>query len=142
MTPYIDNTDLAKHVPDINDYSPPSSWADQIQFATDDVLNKIKADWWEQLQGRGTELDESLLNTAALEKLAAYRTLGFYACPYLAKEEDEDGDRWSRLADKYEKRYQEEWDIVKSLPLYDFDEDTEFEDEERQGPIVRKLARG
>jgi len=142
MIPYITDTDLAKHVPDINDHNPPSNWSDQIQYGTDDVLNKIKAAWWPQVTDPIYELDESLLNTDALANLAIYCCLGFYALPYLATERDKDGDSFSRKAEYYRGRYNEEWEVVKELPLYDFDGDTQFEDSERQGPIVRELVRG
>ena len=142
MTPYIDKDDLAKHVQDINDHEGPTDWTDQIRFATDDVLNKIKADWWEQVSSPLFDIDESLLNTDALKNLAVYRTLGFYALPLLSTESDEDGDSFSRKAAKYQTRYDQEWDIVKNLPLYDFNSDDQFTDDERQGPIVRELSRG
>ena len=142
MDPYIDKDDLAKHVPDINDHDAPTDWTDQIAFATEDVLNKIKAEWWPQVASPSFTIDESKLNTDALINLAVYRTLGFYALPYQATEMDKDGDAFSRKAEYYRGRYDEEWELVKELPLYDLDGDSQFEDEERQGPIVRTLARG
>lgn len=142
MTPYIDKDDLAKHVSDINDHNGPTDWTDQIQFATDDVLNKIKADWWEQVSSPLFIIDEDLLNTEALTNLAVYRTLGFYALPLLSTERDKDGDSFSRKAEFYRDKYKEEWEIVKNLALYDFNSDDQFTDDERQGPIVRELSRG
>ena len=142
MTPYIDHDDLKKHVVDINDHSPPKYWESQIQFATDDVLNKIKADWWEQVSSPLFDIDEDLLNTDALKNLAIYCTLGFYALPFLSTERDKDGDSFSRKAKFYRDRYNEEWEVVKNLPLYDFNSDDQFTDDERQGPIVRELSRG
>ena len=142
MTPYIDKDDLAKHVSDINTQNGPENWTDQIQFATDDVLNKIKSDWWEQVSSPLFTLDEDLLNTDALTNLAVYCTLGFYALPLLSTERDKDGDSFSRKADYYRDRYREEWEVVKLLPLYDFNSDDQFTDDERQGPIVRELSRG
>ena len=142
MTPYIDKDDLAKHVSDINTQGGPENWTDQIQFATDDVLNKIKSDWWEQVSSPLFTINEDNLNTDALTNLAVYCTLGFYALPFLATERLEKGDSFSRKAKYYRDRYKEEWEVVKLLPLYDFDEDSQFEDSERQGPIVRELSRG
>jgi len=142
MTPYIDKDDLAKHVSDINDHNAPALWVNQIQFATDDVLNKIKAEWWSEVSGPSLTINEALLNTDALTNLAIYCALGFYVLPYLSTERDKDGDSFSRKAEYYRARFKEEWEIVKELPLYDFDQDSDFEDGERQGPIVRTLSRG
>lgn len=142
MTPYITAKDLEDHVTDINNHNPPLNWAKQIQFATDDVLNKIKADWWEQVSSPLFTINEDLLNTDALKNLAIYCTLGFYALPFLSTERDKDGDSFSRKAKYYRDRYKEEWEIVKNLALYDFNSDDQFTDDERQGPIVRELSRG
>lgn len=143
MKAYITDADLAKHVEDINEHDEESrDWTNQINFATEDVLNKIKSDWWNQVASAGLTIDEDLLNTDALTNLAVYRTLGFYALPFLSTQMDKDGDSFSRKAEFYRDRYKEEWELVKELPLYDFDQDSQFEDSERQGPIVRELARG
>ena len=84
--------------------------------------------------------DEANLNTEALRQLCVYKTLYTHIYPSLSTYLE--GDVWLNKIEAFKKLYNEEWAVVKGLPLYDFDEDTEFEDVERRGPFMTRLRRG
>ena len=54
---------------------------------------------------------------------------------------DEDGDQFSRKIERYTELFANEWEIIKLLPLYDFDGDDAFSDTERRGSYSRRTAR-
>lgn len=153
MANYATDSDLLTHVPDLNDHGV-GSWLSELTLASADVLNKIKAAWWPHaINGRSLSgenydyglliptLDEANLNEAALLNYTCYRALGTYILPRLSNMVDKDGDSFTRRADFFRGREEEEWGVIQGLPLYDFNEDSTFEDTERRGPIPMRIYR-
>lgn len=151
MANYATDSDLKDHIESIFDYGP-SSFEKDLTKATADVLNKIKAEWWTKaVQSRNgiretvdygflfPTLNTANLNTAALKSLTVYRAFSAYIFPKMTKFVED--DVFLRQAEFYADRFKEEWDVVKLLPLYDFDEDASFEDIERRGPMSRRIVR-
>ena len=140
MANYAKDSDLIKYDAKVMDQGE-DTFLDQLTFATGDILNLIKTGWWEEASGLPIDsFDETKLNVAALEKLTVYKAFYEYIFPKLSKFTE--GDTFLAKIDFYEKRFKEEWLVVKSLPLYDFDNSDTFEDSERRGPIQRRRARG
>jgi len=124
-----------------------ADWSSEIAKAQDDILQRIKSDWWEgHIAGRRYEgnafpvIDEALLNTSILAQITSFQALGYYIMPKLARYSDE-ADSYTRKIDYYAKRVETEWDKIKSMALYDFNGDSTFSDFERTGPMQRRLAR-
>lgn len=151
MADYADDSELKEYADDIFDHGV-SSFSSEITRASADVLNRIKSEWWPNaISSKSSEttdsgllppvLDEQYLNEAALKQITIYRTFGFHAYPRLAKYSDIDGDSFSRRADFYRGMYDEEWKLIRNLPLYDFNADSSFDDTERRGPMGRRLIR-
>ena len=123
------------------------NWAVEIAKAQDDILQRIKRDWWENnIATREYDsdhlpiIDESLLNTGILMQITCYQSLGYYIMPKLARFSDED-DSYTRKITYYTDRVEQEWNKIKSMALYDFNADSTFSDYERTGFAPRRLAR-
>jgi hypothetical protein len=139
-TPYAQDDDLDKYDNKVRNQGI-DSYNDQLLLASNDILNLIKTSWWFDASGLSLDsFEEDRLNTAALEQLTVYKAFYSYIFPLLSKFTE--GDTLVAKIEFYEKKFMEEWNVVKSLPLYDFDDDTLFEDDERRGPIRRRLVRG
>jgi hypothetical protein len=119
---------------------PSNALVDELTTATRDVLAKIKSDFWPPRNI--SNFDEANLDTDALLKITVYRALGWYICPSLEKFDDGEEGAWSRHAAHFRMMFEEEWLIIQQLPIYDFNEDSVFEDTERQGLIAKTWARG
>jgi len=124
-----------------------ADWSAEIAKAQDDILQRIKRDWWENnIATREYDsdhlpiIDESLLNTAILAQITCYQALGYYIMPKLARFSDED-DSYTRKITYYTDRVEQEWNKIKSMALYDFNADATFSDYERAGFTPRRLAR-
>jgi hypothetical protein len=140
MANYATTSDLEEYDKEVNDQGV-DSWEDQLTKATADILNLIKSAYWPQATTAPlSTFDEANLNTEALRQLTVYWALTNYIYPFLST--DMDGDIWTKREDKYKKKYDQEWSVVKGLPLYDWDEDDSFEEEERRGPVIARFARG
>ena len=119
---------------------PSNALVDELTTATRDVLAKIKSDFWPPRDI--STFDEANLDTDSLVKIAVYRALGWYICPSHENYEDGEEGMWSKHAAHFRMMFEEEWLIIQQLPIYDFDEDGNFEDEERQGLIAKHWGRG
>ena len=150
MAAYAEDFDLKEYDDDIFDHNV-SSFEAEIIRASADVLNKIKSEWWPKaIESVSSEdhdtglmpatLDEQYLNTAALKQITIFRALFAYIYPRLSTFID--GDTSREKAAHYKTMFNDEWKVIKGLPLYDFDKDSTFEDTERRGPIGRRLVRG
>lgn len=140
MSLYAKDSDLDKYDPKVRSQGQ-DSYLDQLTQASEDILNLIKTGWWEEASGLPIDsFDETKLNIAVLQKITVYKAFYEYIFPKLSKFTE--GDTFLAKIDFYEKRFKDEWLIVKSLPLYDFDDSDSFEDSERRGPIQRRRARG
>ena len=141
MANYAEDTDLQVYETNLLEESGVASFEDQLTLASADILNKIKSSWWTQASPTSTisDFDESKLNVGIIKQLTVYKAFADYIFPKLANFMED--DTFLKKAEFYKEKYREEWDVVKGLPLYDFDGDTEFEDSERRGPIVREVGR-
>lgn len=125
-----------------------ADWAEEIARGQDDILERIRNDWWEQHVAKKyydtsngyPEMDEALLNTAALKQITCYQSFARYIMPKLARFSDED-DSYTRKIAFYTEEVEREYNKIKNLALYDFDEDSSFDYTERTGPVQRRLAR-
>jgi len=153
MAAYANDTDLKTFIPRILDNGV-VSFADQLQLASDDVLEMIKVDWWVNAVSSRYSLnrettdwssffpkfDEALLNTAQLKNLTCYRALHKYICPMLTNDADE-ADEWTRKEERYKQFFDEEWQKIIKMPLYDFNQDSAFDDIERRQRSGIRLSR-
>lgn len=122
------------------DPSASNTWVDELTTATRDVLAKIKSDFWPPRDI--STFDEDNLDVVALMKLTVYRALGWYICPSLESYQGGEEGKWGKKARDFKQQYEDEWLIVQQLPIYDFNEDSVFEDSERQGLIAKTWTRG
>lgn len=138
MANYAETSDIAK----IIDIDPPAGdgWTDELTKATRDVLAMIKADFWPPRHI--SSFDEANLDLDALVDLTCYRALGWYICPFLENYAGGEEGKWSLKAKVYKDLYHEEWLTLQKTPIYDFDEDSVFEDEETQGISSKRIGRG
>lgn len=138
MPNYAETSDIAK----IIDIDPPAgdAWTDELTKATRDVLAKIKAEFWPPRHI--SSFDEANLDPDQLVDITVYRALGWYICPALENFARGEEGKWSLKANHFKDMFLEEWTTIQQLPIYDFDEDGEFEDTERQGLISKRIGRG
>lgn len=148
-------SDLQDFIPDVYEHGL-NSFSKELQFAESDVINLIKSDWWPSAVRSNysyvqsydvlnplfvVPLDANYLNNNELKKLVVYRVAAAYIYPKLSTFKDVDGDSFSRKAEFYKGLYKDEWEIVKKLPLYDFNKDSVFSDAERKLNTGRRLSR-
>ena len=140
MALYAEDSDLDEYDATIHNQGI-NSFESQLTKASNDILNLIKTAWWPEASGLDIDqLDEANLNEAALQKVTIYKAFYEYIYPSLSKFTE--GDTFLERINFYRERFKEEWTVIKGLPLYDFDENTTFDDDERRGPIQRRTARG
>ena len=140
MANYAQDSDLDDYDPSVRDQDG-DDFTKFFTRATADVLNLIKGSWWTQATGLPvSSFDESNLNTEALRQLTVYKALYAHIYPFFATYLE--GDTWLEKINAKKKLFDEEWAVIKGLPLYDLDGDDVFEDEERPGPSATRLSRG
>ena len=140
MANYAQDSDLETYDSTISQQGVDSFEA-QFTLATADVLNLIKGSWWPKATTIPlTSFDEDNLNIEQLKQLTVFKALYSYILPLLAKFLE--GDVFNEKIKFYKDRFDEEWSVIQNLPLYDFDEDTSFEDSERRGPMTVRKSRG
>jgi len=153
MANYATNADLQKLLPDILGYGV-ADFTDQLTFATADVLELIKVDWWREAandflyynpqtyrgQAYFPTMNEAYLNTAKLVNITCYRALAHYIFPMLTL--DGQSEEWNIKMERYQAFYKDEWAVLKRAALYDFDQDSQFEDLERHDNRGRRVIRG
>ena len=142
-------------MPDVLDFGV-TTFGPQCLRASDDIYNRLVSEWWPTAVSRRfglilnsfdinspfvPTLDPTLLDTVALKAITSYRALSRYVMPMLAGDADADGDLFSRRADRYVNFYHEEWRKIILLPLYDFNQDSQFTNIERRGAPMKKLLR-
>ena len=138
--PYAQDSDLDTYDKAVRKLSS-DSFVDQLTLASNDILNLIKGTWWPNATNISlNSFDEANLNEAALLQITIFKALGDYIYPSLSQFKE--NDTLKAKADFYKQRFKEEWEVIKDLPLYDWDEDASFEDSERPGPFSVDLSRG
>lgn len=154
-TAFVTDTDLELFQPDILTFGP-ATFGAQLIMASDDVFQRLVDEWWPQAIGAFygltrsaidvqypvlPTLKEASLDKVALRNLVCYRAISHYIMPLLASDADANGDLFTRRAARYQRFYQEEWDKIIDLPIYDFNQDTLFTNIERPIQIARRLRR-
>ena len=138
--PYAKDSDIYTYDKSLKDIGE-ESFADHLLLASNDVLKLVKGSWWPSATDIPlTSFAEARLDEAALLQLTVFKALGDYVFPSLSKFTET--DIFKAKAEHYQNRFKEEWATVKGLPLYDFDEDTTFDEDERPGPFVHRISRG
>lgn len=142
-------------MPDVLTYGV-ATFDPQSLRASDDIYNRLVAEWWPDAVSRRyglllnsfdvqsnliPQLDPAFLDTVALEAVTSYRAISHYIMPLLSSDNDANGDMFTRRAARYHDFYLEEWQKLVLLPLYDFNQDTQFTNIERRGPTMKKLLR-
>lgn len=151
---YANTDDLKVLRADIADILPAGvvDWDTQMHLATEDVLERIKSEWFvravrdkygvtDSQMGVGQIVgmfNADRLNSSALKNLTCYRAMSRYIYPQMTRDTDDGNDAFTRRADRYSQFYAEEWEHVCGLALYDFDGDAAFSDWER-APRVRTV---
>jgi len=154
-TSFIADADLALYMPDVLTFGV-TTFATQNLLATDDVVTRINTEWWPDavtrrfgLYRENTDtwyrslpiMDITLLDSALLKGLVVYRALSHYIMPMLSSDSDADGNAFTRRADRHAAFYAEEWEKIVNSPIYDFNSDTTFSQQERKGPPIKRVLR-
>lgn len=130
-----------------------TTWADQLAFAESDVIERIQTEWFVQaakgifahgLSGQPMQIildtwNVAYLNTGILKNLVCYRAMGWYIYPSLTKDVDDGEDAFTRRAVRYAEFYEQEWERIIKMPLYDFDADSSFSAIDRQPSSSRTI---
>lgn len=131
------SANMADYQPDILDYGI-TDFDTQLQFAEDDVIRQIRAEWWERYRHTvrykditkvtTLELDNSKLTPAQFKRATIYKALAEYVYPQLTKWKDPQGgdgqDAFQVQMAHYRARYAEEFqEILKDGIEYDEDGD-------------------
>ena len=129
----VQNTHLQKIQPDILGFGI-TTFVDQIQFAENDVLRRIREEWWERYRHQvrykditkvtSVEMTNSKLTPSQWELSVVYLALWKYIYPILTKWRDPDTgegkDAFQVQIDFYRDRYNEEFaQVLKDGVEYD-----------------------
>lgn len=117
---------LVDYIPDIFDHGE-SSFDTELLRSEDDVVRKIKGDWW-NVSHTPSDFDKTKLVEGEWTRAVVYHALAYYILPKLANFGDE--DTFLAMRDFYESRYAEEMDEVFAAGVsYDFDGDSVINEE-------------
>ena len=143
------NTELQAIDKDILTYGI-ADLSDELASGKRDVIAMLKAKWWTVAAGSNTLkrsgypaiMDEDKLNSDELQKLVMYRALAVHIYPQFSKKLGADGDSFARRSIHYSNRFDNEWDIIIDLDIYDFTNDDQFTDYDRvEGTNQRRVFR-
>jgi len=145
MANYSDDTELIKIRPEILSYEI-TDWEDMHVEAKRIIDREIEALWYrEQATEHGISwesvgFDDTLVDTAALKRLACYKTLELIYL-YLMKDSAEP-DAFERQMHLFHDLYVEEFQKILSLGLgYDWDSSGAIDSDEKLAPQMRRLHR-
>ena len=151
----VANTDLQKIQPDILGFGI-TDFADQLQFAENDVLRRVREEWWERYRHQvrykditkvtSVEMTNSKLTNSQWTQSVVYLALWKYAYPILTKWKDPDTgegkDTFQVQIDFYRDRYEEEFQaILRDGVEYDEDGDSSVSDSEKEALHQLRLVR-
>ena len=146
----VQNTHLQKIQPDILGFGV-SDFGDQLQFAENDVLRRIREEWWERYRHTvrykditkitSVEMDSSKLTDSQWTQSVVYLCLWKYIYPQLTKWRDPDTgegkDAFQVQIDFYRDRYDEEFQAV--LNEEEFYEVDALDENEEYCPVCAPL---
>jgi hypothetical protein len=151
----IISSDMTDYQPDILGYGI-TDFDTQLQFAEDDVIRQIRAEWWERYRHTvrykditkvtTLELDSSKLTPAQFKRATIYKALAEYVYPQLTKWKDPQGgdgqDAFQVQMAHYRARYAEEFqEILKDGIEYDEDGDDTVTASEKEPIHHNRLVR-
>ena len=151
----VQNTHLQKIQPDILGFGI-TTFVDQIQFAENDVLRRIREEWWERYRHTvrykditkvtSVEMTNSKLTPSQWELSVVYLALWKYIYPQLTKWRDPDTgdgkDTFQVQIDFYRERYEEELQaILRDGVEYDEDGGGTVSDSEKEPIHFLRLVR-
>ena len=151
----VQNTHLQKIQPDILGFGI-DTFVDQIQFAENDVLRRIREEWWERYRHQvrykditkvtTVEMTNSKLTPSQWELSVVYLALWKYIYPQLTKWRDPDTgegkDTFQVQIDFYRDRYEEEFQaILRDGVEYNENEDGTVQDSEKEPLHMLRLVR-
>ena len=151
----VQNTHLQKILPDILEFGV-TTFVDQIQFAENDVLRRIREEWWERYRHQvrykditkvtSVEMTNSKLTKNQWELSVVYLALWKYIYPILTKWRDPDTgegkDTFQVQIDFYRDRYEEEFQaILRDGVEYDEDGGGTVSDSEKESLHQLRLVR-
>tara|TARA_Y100000592_G_scaffold80629_1_gene127495 strand:- start:101 stop:577 length:477 start_codon:yes stop_codon:yes gene_type:complete len=151
----VQNTHLQKIQPDILGFGI-TTFVDQIQFAENDVLRRIREEWWERYRHQvrykditkvtTVEMTNSKLTPSQWELSVVYLALWKYIYPQLTKWRDPDTgegkDTFQVQIDFYRDRYEEEFQaILRDGVEYNENEDGTVQDSEKEPLHMLRLVR-
>tara|TARA_R110002096_G_scaffold272449_3_gene466170 strand:- start:6491 stop:6967 length:477 start_codon:yes stop_codon:yes gene_type:complete len=151
----VANANLQKIQPDILGFGV-SDFGDQLQFAENDVLRRIREEWWERYRHQirykditkitSVEMTNSKLTNSQWTQSVVYLALWKYAYPILTKWKDPDTgegkDTFQVQIDFYRDRYEEEFQaILRDGVEYDEDGGGTVSDSEKEALHYLRLVR-
>ena len=151
----VQNTHLQKIQPDILGFGI-TTFVDQIQFAENDVLRRIREEWWERYRHQvrykditkvtTLELESNKLTDAQWKRCVVYKTLAEYIYPILSKFKDPDGgdgkDTFQNKMDFYRQKYSEEFQaVLRDGVEYDEDSSGTIQASEKEPIHMLRLQR-
>jgi len=151
----VANANLQKIQPDILAFGI-TDFGDQLQFAENDVLRRIREEWWERYRHQirykditkvtSVEMTSSKLTNAQWTQSVVYLALSQYIYPILTKWKDPDTgegkDTFQVQLDFYKNRYDEEFQaILRDGVEYDEDGGGSVSDSEKEAIHYLRLVR-
>lgn len=139
-------SDVQNYQPDITEYGV-TDFDTQLQFAEDDVIRRIREEWWERYRHTvrykditkitSLELDSSKLTNSQWNRCVVYRALSEYIYPMLSKFKDPQGgdgaDTFQVKLEFYRARYNEEFQaVLRDGVEYDEDGDSSIAADEKE----------
>jgi len=109
------DANLIEYLPEILNYGIDEFTAEHPK-ARDDILRRLRKEWWNNKENSGSEMTLSLLDETQFTKCASYLVLSEYALPQLTKWNEEGShDRFQVMMKHYTHKYEEEFNSI----LYD-----------------------
>lgn len=148
----VANSDLQAIQPDILGFGI-TDFGTQLQFAENDVLRKIRADWWERYRHQvrykditkitTVEMTDSKLTNSQWKKSVVYMAMWKYILPQLTKwKEQGDMDSFQIQIAFYRDRFEEEFNqVLKDGVEYDEDGGGTVSDSEKEAMHTNRLVR-
>lgn len=148
----VANSDLQAIQPDILGFGI-TDFGTQLQFAENDVLRKIRADWWERYRHQvrykditkitTVEMTDSKLTNSQWKKSVVYMAMWKYILPQLTKwKEQGDMDSFQIQIEFYRDRFEEEFNqVLKDGVEYDEDGGGTVSDSEKEAMHTNRLVR-
>lgn len=135
---YASDADLIDYVSDIFEHGIESFEA-ELAASTADIQRKIKGEWW-STQRLPSSFNPNLLDASQWKRATVYHSLAYYILPKLANFGE--GDTFLNMMAFYRDRFATEYaEVMLSGLNYDMDEDSEYEEGEKNYVNSNRLDR-